>query len=309
MNASLYSIPVLRITARLLQIAVACVVLLAAVLKAFDPLAFAEQIRLYGIFPSLADLASWCFIIGEVVLAGALLVNLFPRITGASALVLMAFFIGITAYGMIVGLEGNCGCFGSLVHRGPEQVIVEDALMMLAIIFALLVLGGEKRKSAVWKMIVVVLLAGASVFTTVFAYQLPVDSYATSLRPGTELDSWPVEGLNRDLTRGTHVIFLFSSKAPDVQTDVTMMNAVAQTEGIPSAIGLLTEGTAAVTEVMFQYGTAFPVGALDPRFARKLYRTLPRTCVLHEGTVVEVWSRIPPPKEIRRIVARELGGR
>ena len=309
MTTPLASIPVLRVTARLLQIVVAAVILVAAILKALDPLAFAEQIRAYGIFPNLAWLAAWSFIISEVLLAGALLVNLYTRLTGTLSLILLAFFIGITAYGMMIGLSGDCGCFGNLVHRSPEQVIIEDALMMLAVVFGMLVLSRERRKAAWWRIALVLVLGAAAAATTAFAYKLPVDSFATSLRPGAKLDTWPVEGLNRDLGRGTHVVFLFSSKSRDVQVDVAMMNAVAQTEGIPSAIGLITEGTAAVTEVMFQFGTAFPVGALEPRFARNLYRTLPRTFVLHEGTVVDVWSRIPAPQEVRRVVAATLGGR
>ncbi|MBI5647152.1 MAG: hypothetical protein HY962_09490 [Ignavibacteriae bacterium] len=309
MTAPLSSNPVLRVTARVLQIAVGAVILLAAVLKAFDPPAFAEQIRGYDIFPALAGIAAWCFIIGEVLLAGALFVNLFPRLTGVLTMILMAFFIGITAYGIMIGLGGNCGCFGSLVHRSPEQVILEDALMLFAVLFSTLVLASPKQKTALWKVIVVLTLGAASAATAAFAYALPVDEYATSLRPGVRLDSWPVEGLNRDLTRGTHIIFLFSSKARDVQADITMMNAVAQSDGVPSAIGLMTEGTAAVTEVMFQYGTAFPVGAIEPRFARSLYRTLPRAFVLHEGTVTDVWPRIPAPGDARRAITRALQGR
>lgn len=181
--------------------------------------------------------------------------------------------------------------------------------MLFAVLFSTLVLASPKQKTALWKVIVVLTLGAASAATAAFAYALPVDEYATSLRPGVRLDSWPVEGLNRDLTRGTHIIFLFSSKARDVQADITMMNAVAQSDGVPSAIGLMTEGTAAVTEVMFQYGTAFPVGAIEPRFARSLYRTLPRAFVLHEGTVTDVWPRIPAPGDARRAITRALQGR
>ncbi len=304
--SSLSTNKAMRVTARLLQFIVAAVFLTAAGLKAFDPLAFAEQIRAYGILPALADVAAWSFIITEMLLAAALVTNFLPRLTGALTLALLALFVGVTIFAMSQGQTSGCGCFGNALHRAPETVILEDALMMAAIIFGLLVYGKRKPTGTLWKSLLILGVGGIAAATTAFAYRLPVDDLVTDLRVGAEFSSWPVEGLNRNLQSGPHVVFLFSSESPTVEAEVSMMNTIAQTEGIPSAVGLLTEGTAAVTEVMFQYGTAFPIAALEPRFARTLYRTLPRTFILHDGRVEAVWSAIPSPADVRREMARIL---
>ncbi|MDH7514725.1 MAG: hypothetical protein QHI48_02460 [Bacteroidota bacterium] len=306
---SLGSNTVLRMTARALQIIVAVVFLVAAVLKAFDPLAFAEQIRMYQVTPSLAGLAAWVFIILEVMIAAALALNFLPRLTGILAVLLLVFFIGVTVYGELnLNLEG-CGCFGTNIHRSFEQVIIEDVLMMAAVIFSTMVLWGRRSRGTLWKGIIVVGFGGLAALTAATAYRLPVDSLVTELRVGKTIASWPVEGLSRNLYRGVHLVFLFSAKSPTIQSDVTMMNTAAQQNEIPSTIGLVVENTAAASEVMFRYGCAFPVAAIEPRFARTLYRTLPRAFVLRDGRIEVVWLKIPTPGEAKREVARVLQAR
>ena len=59
---SLSSNRVLRVAARIIQIAVALVLLFAAILKALDIDAFAAQITSYGIFPELSLIAAWSLI-------------------------------------------------------------------------------------------------------------------------------------------------------------------------------------------------------------------------------------------------------
>jgi hypothetical protein len=304
MTPDLSTIRVLRLTARFLQIVVAVVFIIAAGLKAFDPSAFADQIRLYGIFPQLSMVAAWCFIIGEGVLAFALLVNFLPRITTLLGIMLLLFFIGITVYGMVAGLSGNCGCFGNLVHRSPEQVIVEDALMVLALLFSFLVLYREKPRRSGWKLAVAGIGGAVMAIAAVASNSLPVDGLVTALKPGATFSAWPTEGLYKNLNKGTYIVFLFSLKEKSIETDIAMMNTLAQNEQLPPSIGLLTDGASSLTQLTFEYAPAFASGAIEPRFARSLYRTLPRTFVLENGVVREVWSRIPIPHEVSMSLSR-----
>ena len=49
---------------------------------------------------------------------------------------------------------------------------------------------------------------------------------------------------------------------------------------------------------MFEYAAAFPIGAIEPRFARPLYRTLPRVFILHNGAVTHTWSELPDAADV-----------
>jgi hypothetical protein len=295
---------VLRWTARILQMIVAGIFLVAALLKALDPAGFSDQIAGFGIFPHLSIVAAWCFIVAETVLATALLCNLLPRYATLLSMALLMGFIGVTVYSMIDNAAGSCGCFGNLVHRTPEQTIVEDALMIFALLFSFLVLYREQARGKLWKSIVS-LSAGVFIAAVTFlSPSIPADSIVTDLRPGRYFDSWPVEGMYRNLSSGTHVVFLFSINERGIETDAAMMNTIAQSERVPSTIGLIVDPASNLTIVKFQYAIAFEVGALEPRFARRLYRTLPRTFILNDGKVEAAWSKIPDLQEILLTLAR-----
>jgi hypothetical protein len=295
---------VLRVIARLLQVIVAVVFLIAAALKAFDPQAFSLQIAAYNILPRLSTLAAWCFIIAEAALAFALIVNLWPRFVTLLSITLLLLFIVVTARMMLGGASSGCGCFGALVHRSPAEVIAEDALMLFALLFSFLVLYREKARGWGWKLPVTA--AGALLMAAVamFGKALPVDALATELRPGAEFASFPLEGATRSISTGTYVVFLFSVRTPSMDADASLMNTIAQHEASPPCFGMLVDGPSSITTAKFQYGLAFPLAAIEPRFARSLYRTLPRAFILRNGKVIEVWSRIPATDDVLRALQR-----
>lgn len=290
---------VLVVIARLVMIIVAAMFFLAATLKALDPVSFAEQITAYGIFPQLSTLAAWTLIIVEVLLAAGLVFNLLPRIVPFLMIALLLFFIGITWYGMSIGLGENCGCFGNLVHRGPEDVIIEDALMVAGLVFSLVVLWRIPPRGTMWKSAATLGFGVLAAAVTFFSPSIPADDLVTTLRPGSHFETWPVDGLyGANLNEGTRVVFLFSVKSSDLQLDVNRMNSIAQSEKVESATGLIIDGTEHLTSLMFEYAASFPVGAVEPRFARPLYRTLPRTFILRDGKVEATWSYFPDAAEV-----------
>ncbi|MCB2206531.1 hypothetical protein KQI65_17445 [bacterium] len=285
--------------ARVLEIIVALVFLLAAVMKALDPQAFVEQIAEYQILPDLAPVAAWSLIIVECILAAGLIVNLYPKIVPLLTAGILLFFIAITVYGMSIGLGENCGCFGNLYHRGPEMVIIEDSLMLIAVLFAAVVLWKHKVERVMPRLAVSLAVGLIAAGVTAASPAIPADDLVTQLSPGSHFDTWPVDGLyGKDLNQGTHVVFLFTVKADDVASQVQHMNDIAQKDEVASAVGLIIDGTEHLTSLMFEYAAAFPVAAIEPRFARPLYRTLPRVFILHNGTVEATWSDIPTPADV-----------
>ena len=278
---------------------VACVFFLAAAMKALDPASFAEQIARYNIFPELAGIAAWTLIVVEVLLATGLVVNLLPRVVPFLMIALLVFFIGITWYGMSVGLGDDCGCFGNLVHRGPEQVIVEDALMAAGLLFSVVVLWKKPGTTLLWRAVVTFAMGVLALLVTAYSASIPADNLVTSLRPGAHFDVWPVDGLyGVNLNKGMHVVFLFSVESDDLQSDINRMNMIAQHDEVQSVTGLIIDGTQHLTALMFEYAAAFPVAAIEPRFARPLYRSLPRAFILEDGFVAATWSELPDAADV-----------
>lgn len=298
---SLSSNKVLRAFAITFQIVVALVFLFAATIKAFHPAGFADEIAAHGLLPAAMHLpAAWFFISLEFMLAIGLLFNLKPRLFLPMMLATLLGFIGVTAYLLVQGINVNCGCFGNVIQRTPEQVIIEDAVMFVALLFSYIILFDDRKKKSWVKIFsfsggalaIALLLTGLSA-------QLPVDSFVTELKEGRMFTSWPIEGMFLDLNKEQRVVFLFSTKDAEIEQQIQRMNAIAQTENIPTCVGLIVDGSEQLGTLVFQYGTAFPVGALEPRFAKQLYRFLPRTFILDHGFVKSVWNGVPSPDDVK----------
>src|SRR5512140_3737121 len=113
----------------------------AAFLKALDPPAFAEQIRLHHVSPEAWSLAlAYLFIAVETLLAAAHLTFFRPRLAFAGSIALLAVFMGVTGVAWAMGNTEGCGCFGRLAARSPRDVLTEDsgflAIAVIGFLFA-----------------------------------------------------------------------------------------------------------------------------------------------------------------------------
>ncbi len=304
MKSNLSRNTVLRILARGFQIIVGIVLLVAGTLKGFDPNAFAEEIASYGITPeSWSIFLAWSLVIGEWMLGLALVINLWPRITILSAITLMLLFIAVTAYAWLQGSASACGCFGNLVNRSHEEVLVEDMFFLVMLLFALPVLWHSRQEAPIWKPVTTIGGGVIAALLLVFHMALPVDDIATNLKPGAVFNSWPVEGLHVNMNDGEHLIVLFSLETESEGDVINRVNALTEDEAIPTVIALTIDGPETLGALRFSSGLAAQLGAIEPRFARSLYRQLPRTFLLDNGEVTFVWNGIPPPAEVKSILS------
>ena len=111
----------------------------AGVVKVFDPLDFAQDIRNYRLVgQSLSFIAAIVLPWLEILAGVALAAGVWKR---ASALIisgLLVFFILLTLVTIARGLDVECGCFGALSRKSGLGVILEDLGMLfmgLAILF------------------------------------------------------------------------------------------------------------------------------------------------------------------------------
>lgn len=287
------------IVARFFIIAVGLVFIIASLLKALHPVGFADQIALYGLTPESWSVAlAWILITFEFVLAIALVLNILPKYSIPLMIMVLLLFTSATVYTIDKNLN-NCGCFGSLIHRSPTQVIVEDAIMIAVMLFSYTAvirrgigMVGVSRKTAIITSTVFIILV------TGFHRFLPVDSFVTELRPGVQFHSWPIENLPLDLEKDKRVVVLFTIHDELIADHISKINNIAQLNTISPTVGLIVDGVPHQTTLIFEYGVAFPTGAIEPRFAKTLYRSLPRTFILTNGKVTSTWNRIPDIDEL-----------
>jgi hypothetical protein len=285
--------------ARGLQCVVALVLLLAALLKAMDPPSFITQIAEYGVFPHLAPVAAWVFLLVEFALAFGLLLNLFPRLWNIGAILLMLVFIGATLYAMNTGTLENCGCFGALIHRPPEQVLIEDGLMAAALIYPLVLFWNHQGSALKLRMTLTGVLTVAAMGMALCSGSLPVDSLVTELKPGMQVPSFLSQNLGFDLAEGKRMVFLVETTKPDFPDLARRISDISQNmpDGCTPVV-LITDPSEQLMKLSFQYGITCPAAWVDQRAARTLYRKLPRSFLVSNGKVIKIWEGIAPLPEI-----------
>ena len=116
----------------------------AGVVKALDPLGFAQDIRNYRLVgQSLSFLAAVILPWLEILAGLALAAGVWRRASAFVISALLGCFIVLTLVTIVRGLDVDCGCFGALSRKSGFGVILED-LGMLYMGLALLV-ARERR--------------------------------------------------------------------------------------------------------------------------------------------------------------------
>ena len=118
---------------RLSRWLLAAVMILAAVPKLADPAAFAEVVGAYGLLPDFLVGPAAIFL-PVIELVGAFLL-IRGRISGLwITALLMVLFIAVLSYGIWLGLDIDCGCFGpeeseSKAFSSLRTALVRDLLL------------------------------------------------------------------------------------------------------------------------------------------------------------------------------------
>jgi uncharacterized membrane protein len=120
-------------------LALAAIFLVSGIAKLADPQSFAVIIEAYGILPEILVMPFALLLpVLEVLAAVGLIRRL--RWSLELATVLMLIFIAVLSYGIYLGLDVDCGCFGpedpeSAAFHGLRRALCRDMALMVGIIF------------------------------------------------------------------------------------------------------------------------------------------------------------------------------
>ena len=124
---------------RLVRWILAAMFIWAGTLKLADPQAFAVVIRDFGLVPGWSAMPFAVFLPAiEIIAATGLLFDIRGSLTVITCL--LAVFIAILGYGIWMGLDIDCGCFGpedpeSRAYHGLHSALFRDLLMAAGIVF------------------------------------------------------------------------------------------------------------------------------------------------------------------------------
>jgi len=120
------------------RLILALVFLYSGVAKLLNPGDFSVVIGGYGLLPDWLNFPMAIFLpLVEVLVAGALLFRLRGGISGAAALLIA--FIAVLSYGIILGLDVDCGCFGpgdpENAYAGLKTALIRDLGLLAMVCF------------------------------------------------------------------------------------------------------------------------------------------------------------------------------
>ncbi|MBP7147459.1 MAG: hypothetical protein KBD01_07925 [Acidobacteria bacterium] len=291
-----------RVVGTVAGVILGAVLLSSAALKALDPHGFAEQIERLGLaHGSLALLLAVGVVALEAALGLALLVNLRRPAVLVLATCLMLAFLGLLGWEYLHPAEdaSSCGCFGNLVQRTPGEALAEDVVFL-----ALALLAWIGRPTSVgrlrWAAPVLGVLAGTGL--AVAAPRLPVDDWATTLKPGARVADLKLDETVPETQSGTQLVLLLDRADERTRADVARVNEHLALPGGPVGVYGVAEDNKDL-EVEFQWtaAPAFEVRAVPYAVLKPLYRTLPRAFVSRDGRVVRVWNEIPDDAALKSL--------
>jgi len=128
-----------RLLYQVLQVVLVVVFLWSGISKALDPESFAGTIDAYGLLPPvLVFPAALLLIAAEIVVAVGLMLEKRGALT--SMTLMMVLFLAVLGYGMVLGLDIDCGCFGpddpeAQAFHDLRGAFVRDLFILLAIVY------------------------------------------------------------------------------------------------------------------------------------------------------------------------------
>jgi uncharacterized membrane protein YphA (DoxX/SURF4 family) len=288
------------------------VLLVAAAAKALDPLAFAQQIHQQGLAFALSA-PTWAVlaIALEVALGALLLLGVRRLWVLIPATLLVAFFVFLTgrdawraAHGTLPE-DAACGCFGNLVERTPAQAFWQDLLLLVPALGLAFVGRPREARFPGARLAAAAVATLAAVGFAIRAPSLPLDDFATRLRPGARTaalcagsgaERVCLEGLVPEVAEGRHLVVIADLSSEAFGAAVRELNDYAARAGSSDpALWVLAAPTPEEKHAFFwKYGPTFELREAPPALLRPLYRRLPRSFAVEDGKVTRTWSGLPP---------------
>ena len=285
------------------------VLLVATFAKVIDPVAFMEVIEMEGLdflLPSwiVAPLA----LALEAGLGLALILNLRHLWVLIPTAGLVVFFVYLTGRAYVAYLGGeqdpasSCGCFGNLVERTPSEAFWSDLLLLVPPL-GLAFLGRPRsdappraRLEVVGAFVLLVLAFGWK------ASDLPLDDFATRMRPETQVanlcagedeERLCLGQLLPELAEGKHLLVIADLEGEALRNAIPRMNELVLAE-TDVAVWMVTSATPEdIKRFGWELGPAFEIREAPKQLLRPLYRTLPRSALVENGTVVRTYNGVP----------------
>ena len=306
----------IRVTARICQIAIGVVFLVAGGAKVWNPILFYWESLpfIQGVLrlgPNVAPAVSRIALLMGVVECGlglALVMSWKPKATLRFGVILMALFLLLTVSAWAQGFDAKCGCFGTLLERGPGEATAENTIMLAMLLFALvkrdaLPSASDRlaRRAVTGGVLLALLVAGVRFFPEMGRLE------GSDLQVGLRLESLEVSGTNVDLHRGAYLVQLFSPTCKHCKEKVKDVNRLSTMPGAPQVVALspFETNSSEIKRFVNRWRPNYKIATISyADFARLVHgHGFPRMAYVRNGEILAVWeaNQFPTRAQIKRL--------
>ena len=155
-------------------------------------------------------------------------------------------------------------------------------------------LDGTERS---WRLPLLAVLAVVSMAFTLASPYLPIDSFATALRPGVELRDLGLAQIAGNFAEGDRLLVILVLDQEATRDAIPPLNALVGGPGVPTITGLTSAPEEERAAFFWANAPTFDLAEVPTGDLRRLYRRAPRSFQVHNGRVLRVWNGIPSAKE------------
>lgn len=301
------------------RVAMGLVFVVAGAAKSWDPIIFYWEAMSYYELLGVA-IENWArfsrltLVLGpiECAVGVALIVNWRPSISIPVGLGLMLLFSGLTSYAWQQEANIDCGCFGTLTDRTPGEALLEDLVMLGALLFAWK--WGQARWAAARAARWVGAVAVVALIATGFGFYPESTRVENSdLAQGVRLAGVGLTGTDTDLSQGDYLLELFSPGCSRCKTAVPKLNKWVDTPGLPRVLALSTYARESEQMKAFEVSMRprYEIASISTSDWKRLTwrHGWPRLAFVRDGIVQRVWEyyEMPTVKQLKRVTAIDAG--
>jgi hypothetical protein len=284
---------------------VGLVLITAALIKATDMTLFLAQIKGYRIIahPGLLISSAWALILAEMVLGTALLVSYRMKVIIPIVASLFFIFIGANVWAWMMRVTEDCGCFGTWLVRTPGEAVIEDIVLLIALIPAWL--GHRHSHAMISPKKIGIVAAGCllGLLMPVFVSGLPV-TWITAPQMNTieiEIENLQIQGIDDlDLKQGDFIIALMLTDCDHCQDAVPTLSRLVKQSGLPRVIALTPNDEEQRKIFIELFGPSFPIGQIDLHAFLRLLGDgdVPRFILIRDGRLLHQWNDGAPDADL-----------
>ena len=119
----------------ILKIILALILIISGTSKIIDPEGAIGLLSVIPVFPRFLIIPTVSLLpVIELSIGFLLLLNIYQKLTTIVAFLLFLSFLSISVYGSIIGLNSDCGCFGSLIESkiGWKMIFRNSIFLLIA---------------------------------------------------------------------------------------------------------------------------------------------------------------------------------